>query len=1724
MSGSCNQGNTLTDISCVNCKSSCGAGYYLDGSCNGLGTKDTIACNQCSTCPAGLKMSSSCDGTSRSDVVSCSAAGTQQTAAAETVLLCMDYAQPQAISQSSGSFETGGDVYGPNFDCYWFLNPSSGTKLIITFSVFQTEPSADYFEVFACQTAPSTGRCMQPDARTSVSDQFSGSTKPSKLTLDLTSNGLLVHFHSDASICFAGFKASFCVPGVSCVSSAYQLITFAVSAINASMTFQENTAGLYGDFMATEAESFEFYGNEDHSYIPGDTVRNTVRVRDSFNQTVVFANDEQPLVDVEIGYKYQKTGVNGSVWASLGSGAQYSPSDSGLWNFSNPASGAATATVVWYFTKSEGFVDVQTQPDSTGVKSIGQVIIHTLIPPGVTTVIGGLNCSQSSVCQLKRQLTRLNCLPNQTFQLSGTGFTNSWTTAMTGSCNDCAAGKYVLKLNGITVDDIDSCQTCPDGADCLQGNLTWLVEGVQYDVRIIPIQDMHPSLANRPELNVWQYQILSCPAGHSLINSTDGTSYGTFSHDKQSCDPCQRSEYIVSQREKCQTCPSGATCNGSSGELTGNEGSIWRREGDRMRVYMCLPGYVLVRDDSDDLARALFDSCQQCLPLKYSTSGAQVFGLAPCSFTGVGASPYSCPPLQAKNVVSYSDVTVNGSWTVSPELAQEKCSDCPSGANCTGGDAVVPLLGFWRPNSSSDSTSTVSRRLYNSNKSDALQSATSVELFTCPPGACLGGGGCEEGREGPVCGLCKPGYAMSSGNCDPCPSNVQSSKIAFAVIGSIAAVVLLYFFSFKPMIGEPPEELGNDDLEDHLDDLGESLTKVAAGGHDEDELNDVGSDQSSTSGDAAGAAAGAGSDVKQKVIDKLKSAPNIAAKLKSSPAMQSILQLWDQVKSWMDSQMDLESLKNFALGYIKVIISFYQVLSTYVDNYKVTWPIRVVNMFQYVAIFRFDMISFPGPNCVVAEFSYTERLLIYTVLPVVIITLLCIAPTISACLLMVKRDKKKEEYSKNHDVVIDQFWYSLLFCLFLLYPTVSVATLRSFNCQDLGPSGVRLMADYSEMCPSGNFIFYWAAVCTAVYPVGVPLFFILVMRAYRIPQIAEGKLNEAKVDALVIAYKKRATPVEVEILIRQLRVNGVALRDGPLMDLRIDMLFHALALHGTKGLSDSLSVSNFVAFFVANSPLLGLPNPDKAVLKALIEAKDTSGDGSIDRDEFREMMHQMVTIQGLFTGHEAVDDMHYDQLSRLYEFHKTGEIYLENAIKRKESSEEEGLQQKAIRAVTRRFAGNSVKPESVKPKIEELLERLEKVGPGVVQQMEYIGAAEMMKLQGRKDVRKEAVEALQQAMVEDLRKRVLVLANEKALDGTIAIPTVLWSSVKKKTWNGMGPNARRAAEEEERAIKRIGFLTKNYKVQFWYFELLEMVRKLLMTSIVTFIYTGTPAQISAALVITLAFCLYTQRARPFAEDRIGDMQVFALVAQAFTLIYGLMLTIDELTTLLGLQQSFTQDAVRTAMGGFVVFLNSAVVAFPWAQKALDALHAHIEGSRRANAVHEARAENTAEQKSCREAGKWNSAVLDAILAMHQTKHPFKPSPTQPQNDVVGPAGDELNNSWKVRASDPAEAHIQHEIVEEATVEIKTGLASTVQPSLHHIATVQQCSDIDKNGRVTAFSQPADSQLETAVQTLRTDASLDNASTLPQKAEGTRSSAASEEVAVSRGITEMEEVS
>ena len=66
------------------------------------------------------------------------------------------------------------------------------------------------------------------------------------------------------------------------------------------------------------------------------------------------------------------------------------------------------------------------------------------------------------------------------------------------------------------------------------------------------------------------YKLVGCPAGHQLINSSDGSSKGIFSQESQFCKPCMPGQYIIDPKNGiCQDCPDGTTYLPFNLNLTG---------------------------------------------------------------------------------------------------------------------------------------------------------------------------------------------------------------------------------------------------------------------------------------------------------------------------------------------------------------------------------------------------------------------------------------------------------------------------------------------------------------------------------------------------------------------------------------------------------------------------------------------------------------------------------------------------------------------------------------------------------------------------------------------------------------------------------------------------------------------------------------------------------------------------------------------------------------------------------------------------------------------------------------------------------------------------------------------------------------------------------------------------------------------------------------------------
>jgi hypothetical protein len=144
-----------------------------------------------------------------------------------------------------------------------------------------------------------------------------------------------------------------------------------------------------------------------------------------------------------------------------------------------------------------------------------------------------------------------------------------------------------------------------------------------------------------------------------------------------------------------------------------------------------------------------------------------------------------------------------------------------------------------------------------------------------------------------------------------------------------------------------------------------------------------------------------------------------------------------------------------------------------------------------------------------------------------------------------------------------------------------------------------------------------------------------------------------------------------------------------------------------------------------------------------------------------------------------------------------------------------------------------------------------------------------------------ALEGIQDADVVMQTKRLelrgLVLRLLKA--GVISIPVLFW-------------NPESEDKRERDAYRRLSGIFAAYRVETWFWELTEMLRKFMMVGFLVLISPGEPAQLGVALLITLFFLFAHLILQPFCNRQLNQMQASSQISLALTLFVGLMTIID----------------------------------------------------------------------------------------------------------------------------------------------------------------------------------------------------------------------------------------
>ena len=327
------------------------------------------------------------------------------------------------------------------------------------------------------------------------------------------------------------------------------------------------------------------------------------------------------------------------------------------------------------------------------------------------------------------------------------------------SCINCEAGKY----RDNSIEDGEECAICKTGQyssesaifchDCIQGTYS---EGSKSTDFII---------------------CKSCPIGtynmFSGTNTIEGCikcPAGTWSNTLASnsslhCNPCTYGKYsdvIGANRESsCIVCPSGKYRNslGASSLID---------------CYSCIPGKYSLSGSKN---------CKHCVSGKYSNLPDSIECLE-CSEntysdTNATITCKSCSSSSIKNIQGDGCQCLSESYQDSNTNESLICNSCPNNFICDGSDKDNLNLesGYWRY--SRDTTETIKCK----------------HNIMCQGGKIINSTDnlCSDGHKGPICDVCKNGWAKSDGVCFSCQKYHGSRNIAFTILIPFMCICILVF-------------------------------------------------------------------------------------------------------------------------------------------------------------------------------------------------------------------------------------------------------------------------------------------------------------------------------------------------------------------------------------------------------------------------------------------------------------------------------------------------------------------------------------------------------------------------------------------------------------------------------------------------------------------------------------------------------------------------------------------------------------------------------------------------------------------------------------------------------------------------------------------------------------------------------------------------------------------
>jgi len=176
-----------------------------------------------------------------------------------------------------------------------------------------------------------------------------------------------------------------------------------------------------------------------------------------------------------------------------------------------------------------------------------------------------------------------------------------------------------------------------------------------------------------------------------------------------------------------------------------------------------------------------------------------------------------------------------------------------------------------------------------------------------------------------------------------------------------------------------------------------------------------------------------------------------------------------------------------------------------------------------------------------------------------------------------------------------------------------------------------------------------------------------------------------------------------------------------------------------------------------------------------------------------------------------------------------------------------------------------------------------------------------------------AEDDLHEVSIESLRSMAILCSHSMMRRGAISVPTLSWSNANSPA--------------ERRVLRRVGNLFVAFKVEHWYYEIINTLHKLFVTSVLVFCYPGEYMQYAIGIAMVYLFLLITMRIQPYVISILSNLQMYTLVILIISLFYGMMKSINDFSVNIPVRDFDPQMPLTLAVA--VLCATVPIAPFVW---------------------------------------------------------------------------------------------------------------------------------------------------------------------------------------------------